>query len=97
MLTEAEKSIIKEFQNDRIPSIYKLDYTDNILFVEHVMFDICRLLLRGKKVSQEIVQEEINEYSRFLSQITISALDEVAKANLKLLMTVINIFIKYNL
>lgn len=44
MLTNNEKIVIKEFQQTRIPSVYKLDDTDNILYIEHVDFDLCNML-----------------------------------------------------
>lgn len=34
MLINNEKIVIKEFQQTRIPSVYRLDDTDNILYIE---------------------------------------------------------------
>ena len=50
MLTDNEKIVIKQFQKTSIPSVYKLDDTDNILYIEHVDFDLCNLLLKNKKI-----------------------------------------------
>lgn len=47
MLTNNEKIIIKEFKDSRIPSIYKFDDTDNILYIEHVDFDLCNMLINN--------------------------------------------------
>ena len=97
MLTDCEKTIIKRFQQTRIPARYKLDDTDNILYIEHVDFDLCYILLQGKKVNKEYVQNEIKKYSIFLSQISILNYSEDEKTHLKLLIEVVDIFIKYNL
>lgn len=50
MLTDNEKIVIKQFQKTSIPSVYKLDNTDNILYIEHVDFGLCNLLLKNKKI-----------------------------------------------
>ncbi len=95
MLTENEKTIIKTFRQKRIPSIYKLDLTDNILYVEHVDFDLCNIVLKEKKVSKEYSQNEIKEYSRFLSQINIDTFNLEGLEYLYLINTIISLFIKY--
>lgn len=69
MLNIEEKRFIKEFLETKIPAIYKLDDTDNILYVEHLYFDICPDLLKGKKMSRENFEKEIKDYSIYLSQI----------------------------
>lgn len=97
MLTDYEKTIIRRFQQIKIPSRYKLDNTDNILYIEHVDFDLCYILLQGRKVNREYVQNEIKEYSIFLSKLSILNYSEDEKMHLKLLIEVVNIFIKYNL
>ena len=50
MLLDNEKELIKRFRETRIPLIFKIDKTDNILYIEHVDFDLCNMLLKGKKV-----------------------------------------------
>ncbi len=95
MLTENEKRIIQTFQQTRIPSIYKLDNTDNILYIEHVDFDLCKMILKEKKISKEWAQCEILEYSKFLSQINIISLDAEALEHLRLVNAIISLFIKY--
>ncbi len=97
MLTNNEKIIIKEFKDSRIPSIYKFDDTDNILYIEHVDFDLCNMLLINEKVSNLYVQNELKEFARFLKQLDIKNYDSDAKKYLKLLLEVVNIFIRNNL
>ena len=97
MLTEDEKLLIKKFKHTRIPSVYKYDLTGNILYVEHVDFDLCTMLLKGKKAKREDVQNEIKEFSIFLSQLDVLNFDEFAKDYLNLLIEVVNIYIKNNL
>ncbi len=97
MLTDNEKKVIKLFQQTSIPSVYKLDNTDNILYIEHVDFDLCNMLLKNKKASIEYVQNEIKEYARFLKQLDISSYDNDTKKHLILLTEVINIFLRNNL
>ena len=96
-LSNNEKAIIETFQQRRIPTVYKMDTTDNILFVEHVDFDLCNMLLRNKRVNEEYLQKEIKEYAIFLSQISISNYSDYDKSYLNLLMDVVNIFLKHNL
>ena len=97
MLTNIEKNIIKEFKDSRIPSIYKFDDTDNILYIEHVDFELCNMLLKNEKVSNLYIQNELKEFAIFLTQLDIKSYDSDAKRYLKLLFEVVNIFIKNNL
>lgn len=97
MLTDNETKIVKKFQEAKIPSVYKLDNTDNILYVEHVDFDLCCMLLKNKKVNIEYVQNEINAFSIFLSQLDVLTFDRYDRDYLNLLIDVVNIFIKNNL
>ncbi|MCI6508409.1 MAG: hypothetical protein PUH11_06290 [Bacilli bacterium] len=97
MLTDNEKKAIKLFQQTSIPSVYKLDNTDNILYIEHVNFDLCNMLLKNKKANIEYVQNEIKEYAKFLKQLDISSYDNDTKKHLILLTEVINIFLRNNL
>ena len=66
MLTKIEKAIIQEFNSLRIPAIYKIDNTFNILYVEHIRMDICPFLLKNKKQKLNI-NEEKKAYSAFLA------------------------------
>ena len=97
MLTDNGKIVIKQFQKTSIPSVYKLDDTDNILYIEHVDFDLCNILLKNKKMNIEYVQSEFKEYAKFLEQLDISSYDNDAKKYLVLLTEVINTFLRNNL
>lgn len=97
MLTNNEKIVIKQFQQTSIPAVYKFDDTDSILYIEHVDFDLCSMLLKNKKVGIEYVQNEIKEYAKFLKQLDISGYDNDAKMYLMLLTEVIYIFLRNNL
>lgn len=97
MITENEKLLLRKFQKTRIPSVYKFDDTDNILYIEHVDFDLCTMLLKGENVSKKYVQNEIKEFSIFLSQLDVLNFDEFDRDYLNLLIKVVNIFIKNNL
>ena len=90
MLTKTEKDIIQEFDSLKIPAIYKIDDTFNILYIEHVHFDICPFLLKNKKRGINI-DEEKNAYSSFITNISISDFDEEAKYHLSLLQSVMSI------
>lgn len=94
MLTKIEKSIVQEFVNLKIPAIYKFDNTLNILYIEHVLFDICPFLLKNKKREIDICAEK-DAYSNFLAQIVISGFDEEAKRHFNLLRSVMIILFKY--
>ena len=90
MLTETEKAIIQEFNNLKIPAIYKTDDTFNILYIEHIHFDICSFLLKNQY--QRInIDKERTAYSSFIAHISISDFDEEAKHHLYLLQSVMNI------
>lgn len=95
MLTKSEKKIIQEFNNLKIPAIYKLDNTFNILYIEHIHFDICPLLLKNQNQGINIDEERV-AYSSFLANISISDFDEEAKRHLSLLKSVMSIFFNQN-
>lgn len=97
MLTNNEKIVIKDFRQTRIPSAYKFDNTDNILYIEHVDFDLCDILMKNKKVSNDCVQNELKELAKFLTQLNIKNYDKDDKKYLNLLLEVVRIFIKKNL
>ena len=97
MLTNNERIVIKDFRQTRIPSSYKVDDTDNILYIEHVDFDLCDILLKNKKVNNDYVQNELKELAKFLTQLNIKNYDKDDKKYLNLLLEVVSIFIKKNL
>ncbi len=86
----------------RIPSMYKDDLTASILYVEHVDFDLCTMLLKGKKAKKEDVKKEIREFTIFLSDfagydVLNFDFNEYDREYLNTLIEVVNIYIKYNL
>ena len=97
MLLDNEKELIKRFRETRIPLILKIDNTDNILYAEHVDFDLCKMLLKGKKVNVDCLQNEIELFTNFLAQISILEFNEEEKKYFKLLIEIVSMFIKENL
>ena len=93
MLTKLERAIIQEFNSLKIPAIYKTDNTFNILYIEHIYFDICPFLLKNQNKGINIGKERI-AYSSFLANISISDFDEEAKYHLSLLQRVMSILFK---
>ena len=93
MLTKIEKAIIQEFNSLRIPAIYKIDNTFNILYVEHIHMDICPFLLQNKKQKLNI-NEEKKAYSAFLANISVADFNDEAKHHLNLMKSVMSIFFK---
>ena len=90
-----EANIIREFRKLRYPAIYKIDNTDNILFVEMVDFDVCSFLLNGVTIDVSQYNEIIAQYHRFLRQIDIHSFDGYALEHYQLLNQIMKIFIKY--
>lgn len=97
MLLDNEKELIKRFRETRIPLILKIDNTDNILYAEHVDFDLCKMLLKGKKVNVDCLQNEIELFANFLAQISILEFNEEEQNYFKLLIEIVSMFIKENL
>ena len=96
VISEFEKDIVKRFTMSKYPAIYKLDKTDNILFVETVDFDVCTSLLKGEKMSNNQFTKIMNDYQRYLHQIDFESFDEYAMAHYKDLCGIMEIFKKYN-
>lgn len=94
MLTKEEQAIVRQFMYLRIPEIYKLDDTDNILYIEHISMDICPSLLR-KKVRNIDVAEERLLYSQFLSSVAISEFDIYAYQHFEQLKSVLAILFSH--
>ena len=97
MLTKIEKETLVEFKHTKIPPVFKLDNTDIILYLEHVDFDLCNMLLKNKKATNDYLQEEIKEFSRFLAQLNISNYDDETKKILSLAIKIVLMFIDSNL
>ena len=79
-LSNDEKTLIKEFKKMHIPSIFKLQYIDHMLFVEDVVFFVCDALLRNKNVCEDALNELKINYEKFISEVDINILDEYAKS-----------------
>ena len=94
-LSKLEKGILRAFKNLLYPSIYKTDDTDNILFIESVDFDVCPILLKGKKISKESYNEIMVSYDRFLKQVNLNTFDDYALAHYHLVVKIMEIFNKY--
>lgn len=94
-IIESEKEIIERFQKLKYPAIYKLDTTDNILFVEIVDFDVCSWLLKGKLISNTLYKEVLKEYKKYLSQVNLECFDEYALMHYNIVIQIMEIFEKY--
>ncbi len=92
MLNNDDKKLIKDFKSMVIPNIYKDDKTDCLLFVEHVDFDVCEDLLKGKKRFTKDNETEKNEFDRFLSQIDESKFDSYALLHFERIKKIMNLF-----
>ena len=67
-LNDEDREFVSGFIRKKIPSIYKTDKTDRILFVELVEFDVCPYLLGQRQIDSEQYSYILNEYERYLSQ-----------------------------
>ena len=64
-MTDKEKKVINKFRNTSIPTVFKYDNTDFLLFLERLDFDICKYLQRGKAIPSVLINSILDEYSRF--------------------------------
>ena len=96
-INNEEKELVIKFQNMRIPSIFKTDNTDRILFVEDVSFFIVNLLLKGQKISKTLYDETIADYKRFIINTDVSNLDEYTLEYFNTCIQVIETMKKYYL
>lgn len=93
-ISKNEKIVIERVEKAKIPTIYKMDLTDNILFVELVSFDVCQLLLKGKPVKKYQYDNIMNEYQKFLAQVNTDMFDDNATFHYKDIVKVMEIFEK---
>jgi hypothetical protein len=97
-IEKTEKELLKHFQKLRIPSIFKTDNTDRILFIEDVDFSICNLLLKGKVISDSIIYKEtIKNCKKFYDDTDIKEFDDYALEYFNLCLQVVEIMKKYYL
>ena len=94
-ITHTEKESIERFKKLKYPSMYKLDDTDNILFVELVDFDVCSMLLKGKPLKKAQYKEILNDYNKYLGQVRLDSFDIYAFMYHNVLIQVMEIFKKY--
>ena len=94
-ITDSEKETIINFQKLSYPAIYKLDHTDNILFIETVDFDVCNWLLKGKSINNIQYVETLKEYKRYLSQLQLDSFDEYGLMHYDLVTRIMELFKKY--
>ena len=94
-ITNTEKKTIEHFKKLKYPAIYKLDATDNILFVELVDFDVCLFLLKGKRISYIQYKTILKEYKKYLAQVDLNSFDEYALMHYNIVVQIMEIFNKY--
>lgn len=96
-INNKEKELIIKFQNMRIPSIFKTDNTDRILFVEDVDSFIGDLLLKGKVISDSLYNEIMIDYERFINNTDAGEFDEYALEYFNTCVRIVEIMKKYYL
>jgi hypothetical protein len=102
-ITEIERDIIESFQRSCIPTIFKNEYMDYLLFVEDVDW-LCHLLLKGKKINSSIYNgimigggEYLHSgYNDFIDNINVEKLGEKAIKYYNELVQVVEIMKKYH-
>ena len=94
-ITNAEEETIEHFRKLKYPTIYKLDDTDNILFVELVDFDVCSALLNGKSINNTQYKEILKEYKKYLDQVKLDSFDDYALMHYNIVIQIMEIFLKY--
>lgn len=94
-ISKNEKETIMHFKKSKYPAIYKIDLTDNILFIELIDFDVCSLLLKGKSISHIQYEKIIEAYEKYLSQVNIECFDEYALVHYKDVIKIMDMFKKY--
>lgn len=90
-----EKELIIKFQNMRIPSIFKTDNTDRILFVEDLSFFIANKMLKGQKISKVLYRETIADYESFIINTVVSNHDEYTLEYFNTCVRIVEIMKKY--
>jgi hypothetical protein len=102
-LNSTEYDIVNEFRVLRIPTIFKTDKTDFMLFVEEVDFAVCDILLSGKAITQKdftfIVSDRNNGhcpcYEEYLAVKDSFCVDDYSKYYCEKLIEVMTIFINH--
>lgn len=94
-INNEEKELIVKFKNMRIPSIFKTDNTDRIIFVEDVSFFIANRILKGQKISKTLYDETIADYGRFIINTDVSNLDEYTLEYFNTCVRIVEVMKKY--
>ncbi len=94
-ITEDEKIILSKFRKMKYPDIYKIDNTDNILFVEMIDFNVCDFLLKGKIINIDTYDNIMSRYHNYLMQVNLNDFDEYAKNHYGIVVQIMKIFNKY--
>lgn len=90
-----EKVLLNTFRELRIPSIFKTDDTDRILFVEDIDFTICDYLLKGKSISSSLYDEIVERCERFINDTDIKEFDDYALNYYNLCLQIVEMMKKY--
>ena len=95
-ITDEESFIVESFKSSRIPAIFKEDYIECMLFLELIDFDICTSLIKGEKISEEIVEMAIDGSKDYIALIDITRLDDISYNYYKQCILIIDIMKKYH-
>jgi len=95
-ITKEERHTIKYFNSLRYPSEFYYRDDINLLYVEHLDFDICDDILRKRKYPRDKIEREKKYYNNFINGVKIDNLSEYGKDYIDLIKEVMNIFLKYN-
>ena len=94
-ITNTERETIEHFKKLKYPAIYKLDATDNILFIELVDFDVCSWLLNGEAINNTQYNGILKEYKKYLEQVKSDSFDEYAFMHYNAVIQIMDLFKKY--
>lgn len=75
-LSSEEKIILKNFKSMRIPSIFKEEYIEHMLFIELVDFDICTYLLEEKKLPDSLYKTAMSDFDFFKNAVDVKKLEK---------------------
>jgi hypothetical protein len=93
-LNNEEKSIVVKFENMRIPTIFKIDKTDRILFIENINFTIRNFVLKNRIIPTDLYNEIIADYEKFIKNSKINDFDVYAFEYFNLCVRIVEILKK---
>lgn len=95
-LTEDEKLVVENFKNAHVPLIFSSgEYRGYFLYFEYVCFEICALLLKGKRINKDTYDKAAYDDYDYQPQIDSQNLFGVEKEFYSNFLSVINIMEKY--